>query len=288
MSENVFFSIIIPTYKRVNKISLAINSVINQTFKNWELIIVDNNSNDGTRELVKKYNNEKIFLYQIDNQGIIAKSRNLGIQKSKGKYLCFLDSDDWWHFKKLEHVHNVITDDTFFIYHNHYINFPNKFIKKRKINSKILNKPIYSNLLEYGPSFATSSVTVKKKIFEKIGLFDIDKKYIAWEDFDAWIRISKITDNFYKINKTLSTVNVDDNNFLNDKLKIKNTKLFLDKYISTKKKIPTWCLYNMLIAEFNLSNFYEVKKIFRTISYIELNFKQILNLTRIFFISLFK
>ena len=288
MSENVFFSIIIPTYKRVNKISVAINSVINQTFKNWELIIVDNNSNDGTRELVKKYNNEKIFLYQINNQGIIAKSRNLGIQKSKGKYLCFLDSDDWWHFKKLEHVHNVITDDTFFIYHNHYINFPNKFIKKRKINSKILNKPIYSNLLEYGPSFATSSVTVKKKIFEKIGLFDIDKKYIAWEDFDAWIRISKITDNFYKINKTLSTVNVDDNNFLNDKLKIKNTKLFLDKYLSTKKKIPTWCLYNMLIAEFNLSNFYEVKKIFRMISYIELNFKQILNLTRIFFISLFK
>ena len=288
MSENIFFSIIIPTYKRVNKISVAINSVINQTFENWELIIVDNNSNDGTRELVKKYNNEKIFLYQINNQGIIAKSRNLGIQKSKGKYLCFLDSDDWWHFKKLEHVHNVITDDTFFIYHNHYINFPNKFIKKRKINSKILNKPIYSNLLEYGPSFATSSVTVKKKIFEKIGLFDIDKKYIAWEDFDAWIRISKITDNFYKINKTLSTVNVDDNNFLNDKLKIKNTKLFLDKYLSTKKKIPTWCLYNMLIAEFNLSNFYEVKKIFRMISYIELNFKQILNLTRIFFISLFK
>ena len=288
MSENVFFSIIIPTYKRVNKISVAINSVINQTFKNWELIIVDNNSNDGTRELVKKYNNEKIFLYQINNQGIIAKSRNLGIQKSKGKYLCFLDSDDWWHFRKLEHVYNVITDDTFFIYHNHYINFPNKFIKKRKINSKILNKPIYSNLLEYGPSFATSSVTVKKKIFEKIGLFDIDKKYIAWEDFDAWIRISKITDNFYKINKTLSTVNVDDNNFLNDKLKIKNTKLFLDKYLSTKKKIPTWCLYNMLIAEFNLSNFYEVKKIFRMISYIELNFKQILNLTRIFFISLFK
>ena len=288
MSENVFFSIIIPTYKRVNKISVAINSVINQTFKNWELIIVDNNSNDGTRELVKKYNNEKIFLYQINNQGIIAKSRNLGIQKSKGKYLCFLDSDDWWHFRKLEHVYNVITDDTFFIYHNHYINFSNKFIKKRKINSKILNKPIYSNLLEYGPSFATSSVTVKKKIFEKIGLFDIDKKYIAWEDFDAWIRISKITDNFYKINKTLSTVNVDDNNFLNDKLKIKNTKLFLDKYLSTKKKIPTWCLYNMLIAEFNLSNFYEVKKIFRMISYIELNFKQILNLTRIFFISLFK
>ena len=288
MSENVFFSIIIPTYKRVNKISVAINSVINQTFKNWELIIVDNNSNDGTRELVKKYNNEKIFLYQINNQGIIAKSRNLGIQKSKGKYLCFLDSDDWWHFRKLEHVYNVITDDTFFIYHNHYINFPNKFIKKRKINSKILNKPIYSNLLEYGPSFATSSVTVKKKIFEKIGLFDIDKKYIAWEDFDAWIRISKITDNFYKINKTLSTVNVDDNNFLNDKLKIKNTKLFLDKYLSTKKKTPTWCLYNMLIAEFNLSNFYEVKKIFRMISYIELNFKQILNLTRIFFISLFK
>ncbi len=288
MSENVFFSIILPTYKRVDKISVAINSVISQTYKNWELIIVDNNSNDGTKELVEKYNNEKIFFYQINNQGIIAKSRNLGIQKSKGKYLCFLDSDDWWHIKKLEHVYDSITDDTVFIYHNHYINFPNRFIKKRKINSKILNKPIFSDLLEFGPSFATSSVTVKKKIFEKIGLFDVEKKYIAWEDFDAWIRISKITDNFHKINKTLSTINVDDNNFLNDKLKIKNTRLFLDKYFLKNKKIPTWCLYNMLIAEFNLLNFHEVKKIFGKISYTELNFKQMINLTRIYFISLFK
>ena len=116
----------------------------------------------------------------------------------------------------------------------------------------------------------------------------LKKKYIAWEDFDAWIRISKITDNFHKINKTLSTINVDDNNFLNDKLKIKNTRLFLDKYLSKEKKIPTWCLYNMLKAEFNLSNFHEVKKIFGKISYLELDLKQILNLARIYFVSLFK
>lgn len=288
MSENVFFSIILPTYNRVDKVSKAIDSVINQTFKNWELIIIDNNSNDGTKELVEKYQNKKIFFYQINNKGIIAKSRNFGIEKSKGEYLCFLDSDDFWHLKKLEYVYISAKEDYAFIYHNHLIYFPNKFLKKRKINSTVLKKPIFLNLLKFGPSFATSSVTVKRKIFEKIGLFDVDKKYIAWEDFDAWIRLSKITDNFHKINKTLSIINVDNNNFLNDELKIKNTKLFLDKYLSDSTKIPTWCLYNIMVAQFNLVNFNEVKKILKEINFFELNFKKLLNFVRIYLITLFK
>ena len=90
MNQEVFFSIILPTYNREKKILKAINSVILQTFNNWELIIIDNNSNDQTKEKIYNLNNKKIFFYQINNNGVIALSRNYGISKSTGKYLCFL------------------------------------------------------------------------------------------------------------------------------------------------------------------------------------------------------
>ena len=287
-TDKIPFSIILPTFNREKKLEIAINSVIKQTYEHWELIIIDNKSSDKTKDLVNSYKNKKISFYEIENEGVIAKSRNLGIEKSKGEYLCFLDSDDWWHNEKLECISKILNKNYSFIYHNHLINSPNSFIKKRKINSINLSNSIFSSLINFGPSFATSSVTVKKDIFKKIGCFDTDRKYIAWEDFDAWIRLSKITNNFYKIDKSLSIINIDDANFLDDKLKIKNTYLFLDKYLKDHIKIPNWCLYNILVAEYNLSNFKEVKKILNKIIFFELNLKKKINFIRIFFLTFFK
>ena len=288
MNKNFFFSIIIPTFNRAKKIKLAISSVIKQNYENWELIIVDNNSTDNTKDVVNSYNNKKIFFYEINNEGVIAKSRNYGIEKSLGDYLCFLDSDDWWDKDKLKHVNFAAQKGYSFIYHDHHINSPNAIIRKRKIVNKNLDKPIFNNLIKYGQSFATSSVTVKKDIFEKIGCFDQDRKYIAWEDFDAWIKLSKITNNFFKINKSLSIINIDNSNLLDDKLKIKNTNLFLNKYMKKSEKIPSWCLYNFLVAEYNLSNFKEVKNILKKNFFFELNLKKKINYIKIILLTFFK
>ena len=106
---NEDFSIILPTYNRASTfLKEAIDSVFNQDYKNWELIIIDNNSSDNTLELIKKYNSEKISIYSINNNGIIAKPRNLGIKKSKGDYIAFLDSDDYWYKNKLQKCINAI------------------------------------------------------------------------------------------------------------------------------------------------------------------------------------
>ncbi len=288
MNKDIFFSIIIPTFNRVKKIKSAINSVLNQTYQNWELIIVDNKSTDNTKQLVKSYNNKKIFFYEIDNEGIIAKSRNFGIEKAFGEYLCFLDSDDCWDKDKLKFVNLAAKKGYSFIYHDHYVYAPKRLISKRKIKNKSLTNPVFNNLIEYGQPFATSSVVVKKNIFKKINYFDTNRKYIAWEDFDAWIRLSKITTSFYKVNKTLSIINIDNENFLNDKLKIKNTYLFIDKYIEKSKKIPNWCLYTILVAEYNLSNLKEVKKILNQITFLNLNFAKKINFIKILFFSFFK
>ena len=138
MKKEVFFSIIIPTYNREKKVLKAINSVISQTFENWELIIVDNNSNDLTKKKIYSINNRKIFFYQINNNGIIALSRNYGISKSTGKYLCFLDSDDWWTPNKLEITKEYIDKGYKFLYHDMYLSKNNIFILLIKLYFSIL------------------------------------------------------------------------------------------------------------------------------------------------------
>ena len=96
-------SIIIPTYNRVDLLPYAINSVKNQSFLDWELIVVDDCSTDNTKQVVSSYmyNDSRIRYAQTDkNSGNPVKPRNLGVQKAKGKYIAFLDSDDSWNWEK--------------------------------------------------------------------------------------------------------------------------------------------------------------------------------------------
>ena len=102
MNKNDLISIIIPTYNRCKDLSNAITSVLNQTYKNWEIIIIDNYSTDETFKIVKQFNDNRIFYFKLNNYGNIAISRNYGINKSNGEIIAFLDSDDYWYKNKLE------------------------------------------------------------------------------------------------------------------------------------------------------------------------------------------
>ena len=84
-------SIIIPTYNHAKFISKALQSIIDQTFKKWEAIIIDNNSTDDTDKILKKFSDNRIKCLKINNNGVIAKSRNLGIKSAKGEWIAFLD-----------------------------------------------------------------------------------------------------------------------------------------------------------------------------------------------------
>ena len=106
-----FFSIIIPTFNQSSFLQKALKSVFNQTFKNFEVIVVDNNSKDGTKKVVKSFNN--IVYRNINNEGIISKSRNLGLKISRGKWIAFLDSDDFWDKDRLKISCNLIKTKKF-------------------------------------------------------------------------------------------------------------------------------------------------------------------------------
>ena len=100
-----YFSVILPTYNRAHLLSKAIDSVLTQSFTDWELVIVDDGSTDATKELVAAYSDERIrYIYQENQERSAA--RNNGINQARGAYICFLDSDDYFLEKKLENLHS--------------------------------------------------------------------------------------------------------------------------------------------------------------------------------------
>ena len=245
MNQEVFFSIILPTYNREKKILKAINSVILQTFNNWELIIIDNNSNDQTKEKIYNLNNKKIFFYQINNNGVIALSRNYGISKSTGKYLCFLDSDDWWMSNKLEVTKQYIDRGYKFLYHDMYLAKKNNFIKTKTKYCRNLKKPVFNDLIYNGPAFPTSSVTVQKELFNSVKNFVELKDLIAWEDYDAWLRCSKVNEDFIKLPGTLGYIKIDEDNLLTPNKSIENILSFQSRYIKNDN-LPIWCIFSLI------------------------------------------
>ncbi|MBA7530747.1 UDP-Glc:alpha-D-GlcNAc-diphosphoundecaprenol beta-1,3-glucosyltransferase WfgD [subsurface metagenome] len=101
-TKQPLISVVMPTYNHGRFIGDAINSVLNQTYRNLELIIIDNFSEDNTEKIVTSYKDDRIKYLKFKNNGVIASSRNYGIKHSRGEYIAFLDSDDVWLPEKLE------------------------------------------------------------------------------------------------------------------------------------------------------------------------------------------
>ena len=274
-------SIVIPTYNREKKLKRAIISILKQSYPNWELIIVDNNSSDKSEELVKSFKNNKIYFYKIDNNGIIAKSRNFGISKSNGDYVCFLDSDDTWHHEKLYYLKKYIFDGFDLIYHD--MNLSNKkFFKKTGYCRDLLN-PIYNDLLNNGPAFPTSSVCVNKKKFDEISRFNENSNFLAWEDYDAWLNFAKITEKFVKIPKVLGSITIDGENLLNNDISIKNIFSFKKKYYDNEN-LPNWALLSLVRSYYRKKNIKEFNFYLKKIDMSKLSFHSYLRI--IFFKTL--
>ena len=209
--KKIFFSIIIPNYncKFINR---SIDSVLNQTYKNWELIIVDNNSNKYFKNVNNFYKDKRIRFFSIQNKGVIAKSRNLGVKKAKFDWIAFLDSDDYWSKDKLLKIKNEINKKKMDLYfHNMLIHNHNKKYIKRKLykeNMK-LKKPIFDSLIINGNLIPQSSVVVKKKLIVKVNYLNESSSFVTWEDFDLWLKISRLTEKFFFVDDNLGYYWVD-------------------------------------------------------------------------------
>lgn len=212
--KSPFFSIITPTYNREDSIDKCISSVLEQSFKDFELLIIDNNSIDKTIESIIKFKDERIRLFINENNFERCYSRNKGIKIASGKFILFLDSDDqllpnhlqnWYYF-----LNNYFTENTFFI-SNKTIKFDNKLFEI----PHFINYEIKNNLLKF--PVIPGQVCIPLKIAKK---FEFETDYLIFEDTALWLKIAvnykiascKITSYIYNINEN-NSVNVKRNNF---------------------------------------------------------------------------
>jgi glycosyltransferase involved in cell wall biosynthesis len=179
-------SVIIPTFNRASFLREAVDSVLSQTCREFELIIIDDGSRDETGEILKAYGGRLIYYYQ-DNQGVSA-ARNRGLQMAGGRFIAFLDSDDLWLPEKLaaqcdffEQNPEVFICQTeeFWIRNGKRVN-PCK--KHRKYSGDVFAPSLGLCLI------SPSAVMIRRELFQTVGGFD--ETFPACEDYDLWLRIT--------------------------------------------------------------------------------------------------
>lgn len=177
-------SVIIPTFNRKSWLEKAVDSVLCQTFADFELIVVDDGSTDDTRTLFKTAETRVSYLYQ-ENQGV-ASARNAGIHAAQGKWIAFLDSDDAWLPEKLEkqidfHRKNprfkISQTEEIWIRNGRRVNPMNKH---KKLSGWIFEPSLPLCLI------SPSSVILAREVFERAGLFD--ESFTVCEDYEFWLR----------------------------------------------------------------------------------------------------
>jgi len=188
-----FFSVIIPTYNRAALLTKAVESVINQSFKDWELIIVDDGSTDNTQKVVESYNDSSIFYIYKENKERSA-ARNKGIELSRGEYICFLDSDDYFLNNRLELLNNEILkrgEPVCFFYTSL------KFTNGIELTYNNIDSNVYDYLINN--IIGVPQVCVNSAILNE---FCFNEDFYIAEDLELWLRIAKKYPLIYLENQT--------------------------------------------------------------------------------------
>ncbi len=184
--NNPLFSVIIPTYNRAVMLYKSISAVVNQTFEDWELIVIDDASNDNTYKVVSDFENYKIKYVKNELNIERSASRNKGIELAKGKYICFLDSDDIWRPNHLEVIYNYLTSNNFpeiLLFTGYTWHFSDDNIQNVVLPNTYNFNPV-EYIIEYQP--CSSSVCISKSILTK---YKFNENLFINEDVELFARI---------------------------------------------------------------------------------------------------
>jgi len=203
-SSNPLITIVIPTFNHADYLKEAIASVFSQTYSNWELFVVDNNSTDNTDEILSQFTHPRMTILKVHNNGSIAMSRNMGCNHAQGEWVAFLDSDDSWSENKLLECSKFFISEVDLIYHDLKLIGENPQSKAKKaIESRQVKIPVTLDLLLKGNTIATSSVVVRKSAIDSVGGMSEAPELRGIEDYNTWLKISKQTEGFKHIQKAL-------------------------------------------------------------------------------------
>lgn len=287
-NEKNLFSIVIPTYNHARYINKCLDSLISQTYSNWEAIIVNNFSEDNTIELIEAYKDNRLKIVNYKNKGIIGASRNIGIKNSSGSWICFLDSDDWWYPNKLEVVHNHINDNQHIDVICHDLMENNISIDKlRLLSCGPVVLDLYKMLLLQGNRFFNSALSIKKETLKKHKiLYNESVNVITVEDYDLSLQLASSNAHFSCINTALGEYTVGINNISYSKIRNKNLQYLLRKHVfelqvfeSDKQMLwgKVWSRLLMIEGAINLQQLRYGKSITFFLSAIKLSRSSFLN-----------
>lgn len=203
--NEINFSVVIPLYNKGNHINRAIDSILNQSHQQFEIIVVDDGSTDNGASYVENYEDSRVKLIKQKNMGVSA-ARNKGIKNAKYDFIGLLDADDAWKKDFLKEINFLIKD-----YPNNtaYATSYESYLDEETINKKKFSnmsnefRGVVDNYFRYslnGSLISASSVVIKKEVFNKVGFFD--ESLTHGEDLDMWFRIVLDNDLVF-INKVL-------------------------------------------------------------------------------------
>jgi len=247
-----FFSIIIPSYNREKTIIRAIDSVLQQSFSDFEIIVVDDGSADSTKELVSSLYDNRIHYYYRANQGVCA-ARNYGASLALGDYLIFLDSDDYTTTNWLDDFYNgIIKNGTDFVFCD---------MLRVDLNSGVerlvrATHPYRDSEFSGEGLFMPGTFCVKNSIFITIGGFDINLKYGEFTEFSFSSRKLTTTKYFTQKLGLIYEASLDGGS-KNSKNKIEANLYIIKKYPMFFKLYPhalRFYYQNIGVAYFRLSN----------------------------------
>jgi glycosyltransferase involved in cell wall biosynthesis len=232
-------SIIVPTFNHGHYLGRALKSIVDQSYTNWEAIVIDNYSTDNTGEVISGFSDERIKYLKFHNNGVIGVSRNVGIRSAKGEWIAFLDSDDWWRPNKLAECFKLFQRGYDFIYHELEI-VRNKGGKERRlVNSWQLRSPIQMDLLMRGNAIATSSVVVKRGIINLLPGFSECPDMVACEDYNLWLNVADLTEKFFYCSDVLGYYSDDGNGISRRDMSLaykRSVEPFMHKLSASQKK----------------------------------------------------
>jgi glycosyltransferase involved in cell wall biosynthesis len=233
-STTPMVSIIIPTYNRARDLARALESVRRQSFSDWEAIVVDNHSSDDTDAVVSDCHNMCIRLLKIHNKGIIAASRNLGLRHALGRYVAFLDSDDWWTSDKLAQSVPALEAGADVIYHDAWlVNETDQTRFRRRARTWSLREPVVADLIVRGNALVNSTVVLRRDLLLQIDGLCEAPELVAIEDYDAWIRLAKKGARFERLPLVLAYYWMGGGNTSNPERFLTNTAALEERHIAS-------------------------------------------------------
>ena len=203
-------SVIVPVYNSSKYLEECINSVIKQTYKNLEIIIVNDKSTDNSLSIINLFNDKRIKVINLDENSGVSNARNKGVELSTGDLICFLDSDDYWNLKKIEKQVKFIKNKAF-IYSDY------EFLKNGKKHRVIVPKTItYKEALKNTTIF-TSTVMFNMEYLNKEDIYMPNIK--LGQDSSTWWKVLKKVNIAYGMNEVLSIYRVGNESLSSNKIK---------------------------------------------------------------------